>query len=125
MAREHPTAQHVTHGMPDLALDALDDRTKALVVKLMARVAERAYRRGAQQGAHIALTRPADLPRSLAAWPYRPSADPVGSEYRSCGGLYAYSPVCEWRTHALRRHRSRSRCKSLSDADPATSGAPT
>jgi hypothetical protein len=73
--RPHPTAHCVTHGMPDGALEALDARTKALLVKLMARVAERAYRRGAQQGAHLALTRPQDLPRDLAAWRFRPSTD--------------------------------------------------
>lgn len=75
MLREHPSAQNVTHGLPDDALGGLDDRTKRLLIRLMARVAESAYRRGAQQGAHIALTRPNDLPRKLANWRFCPSTD--------------------------------------------------
>src|SRR3546814_16328866 len=41
----------------------------------MSRVAGRSYRRGAQQGATIALNRPGDLPASLHDWRYGAGAD--------------------------------------------------
>jgi hypothetical protein len=40
------------------------------IVALLARASERAYRRGAHQGARTAATRPGDLPTCLASWRY-------------------------------------------------------
>jgi hypothetical protein len=65
----------VMRGIPANAFAALDARTARYLVKVMARVAERAYRRGAQQGVHIARNRPQDLPKDLADWRYGRSAD--------------------------------------------------
>lgn len=50
-----------------------DDRTE--LARLIARAAERSYRRGFQQGATVALNRPADLPEDLHAWRYRVGTD--------------------------------------------------
>lgn len=65
----------ITHGMAERTLRKLAKADKARVLKLMARAAEKAYRRGFQQGAHIATTRPKDLPRDLWGWRYGTSLD--------------------------------------------------
>lgn len=71
----HRTATDVTNGMADDLFAGIDSATKDRIAKLMARIAERSYRRGFQQGAHIATTRPADLPKDLNAWRYGTSTD--------------------------------------------------
>lgn len=68
-------ATQVAHGMAENTLAKLSKADKARILKLMSRAAEKAYRRGFQQGAHIALTRPADLPKSLFDWRYGTSLD--------------------------------------------------
>ena len=52
---------------------SLSERDKRDILKLMARVAEQAYRRGAQQGAGLA-QRPC-FRADLGEWRYRPSLD--------------------------------------------------
>lgn len=69
------TEDCVMRGIPENAFDALDARTRNFMIKVMARVAERAYRRGAQQGVHIAQNRPQHLPENLHDWRYVTSAD--------------------------------------------------
>lgn len=71
----HRTATDVTHGIADNIFDGIDAATKGEIAKLLARVSERSYRRGFQQGAHIATARPADLPKDLHAWRYGTSTD--------------------------------------------------
>ncbi|MGZ9086845.1 MAG: hypothetical protein ACXW3R_15225 [Rhodoplanes sp.] len=51
----------------------LADRDKRDILKLMARVAEQAYRRGVQQGAGLAGK--SSFRRDLWEWRYRPSLD--------------------------------------------------
>lgn len=68
-------ATDITHGMAPGTLANLSKADKARILKLMSRAAEKAYRRGFQQGAHIATTRPADLPKSLYDWRYGTSLD--------------------------------------------------
>src|SRR3546814_12642073 len=70
-----PSVQDV---LADLDIDPLDTLTTAqrrVLAVIMSRVAERSYRRGAQQGATIALNRPGDLPASLHDWRYGEGAD--------------------------------------------------
>jgi hypothetical protein len=69
------TSDCVMRGIPEETFAKLDARTFGYLLKVMARVAERAYRRGAQQGVHIAQNRPQDLPKDLGDWRYGPSAD--------------------------------------------------
>jgi hypothetical protein len=63
----------VTMGFRDGRFLSLSERDKRDVLKLMARVAEQAYRRGAQQGAGLA-QRPS-FRADLGEWRYRPSLD--------------------------------------------------
>ncbi len=55
----------VTRGIMDKALDHLKPQEKAIIIKLMARAAEQAYRRGFQQGAFAAQVAPANGASSL------------------------------------------------------------
>lgn len=71
----HSTATDVTHGIPEDLFSGMSDQQKDDVAKLMARISERSYRRGFQQGVTIATKRPADLPRDLHGWRYRASTD--------------------------------------------------
>lgn len=68
-------SMYVAHGMAEDTLAKLSKADKARILKLMSRAAEKAYRRGFQQGAHIAMTRPADLPKDLCEWRYGTSLD--------------------------------------------------
>jgi hypothetical protein len=61
----------VTKGFRDGRFLSLSERDKRDVLKLMARVAEEAYRRGAQQGAGLA-QRPS-FRADLGEWRYQPS----------------------------------------------------
>jgi hypothetical protein len=63
----------VTKGFRDQRFLSLSGRDKRDILKLMARVAEQAYRRGAQQGAGL-VQRPC-FRADLGAWRYRPSLD--------------------------------------------------
>jgi hypothetical protein len=63
----------VTKGFRDGRFLSLSKRDQRDVLKLMARVAEQAYRRGAQQGAGLA-HRPS-FRADLGEWRYKPSLD--------------------------------------------------
>ena len=63
----------VTKGFRDQRFLSLSERDKRDILKLMARVAEQAYRRGAQQGAGLA-GKPS-FRGDLWEWRYRPSLD--------------------------------------------------
>ena len=63
----------VTKGFRDGRFLSLSERDQRDVLKLMARVAEQAYRRGAQQGAGLA-QRPF-FRADLGEWRYKPSLD--------------------------------------------------
>ena len=63
----------VTKGFRDGRFLSLSERDRRDVLKLMARVAEQAYRRGAQQGAGLA-QRPS-FRADLGEWRYKPSLD--------------------------------------------------
>jgi hypothetical protein len=63
----------VTKGFCDGRFLSLSERDQRDVLKLMARVAEQAYRRGAQQGAGLA-QRPS-FRADLGEWRYTPSLD--------------------------------------------------
>lgn len=63
----------VTKGFRDRRFLSLSERDKRDILKLMARVAEQAYRRGAQQGAGLA-QRPC-FRADLGEWRYKPSLD--------------------------------------------------
>jgi hypothetical protein len=65
----------VTTGINEGTFKSLTERQRKALVKIMARIAERSYRRGAQQGAHVAQNRPQCLPPSLADWRYDNSLD--------------------------------------------------
>lgn len=66
---------NILHNMAENTLAGLSDADKRRVLKLMARAAENAYRRGFQQGATIATQRPQDLPPDLHAWRYGATLD--------------------------------------------------
>jgi hypothetical protein len=63
----------VTKGFRDRRFLSLSERDKWDILKLMARVAEQAYRRGAQQGVGLA-QRPC-FRADLGEWRYKPSLD--------------------------------------------------
>lgn len=63
----------VTKGFRDGRFVSVDERDRRDLLKLMARVAEQAYRRGAQQGAGLA-HRPS-FRADLGAWRYAPALD--------------------------------------------------
>ena len=63
----------VTKGFRDRRFLSLSERDKQDMLKLMARVAEQAYRRGAQQGAGLA--RRPWFRADLGQWRYEPSLD--------------------------------------------------
>jgi hypothetical protein len=63
-------ATDVTRGIRDDALAQLDKRTRDIVIRLLARVAELSYRRGAQQGAYLAENHPQRLPKDMSHWRY-------------------------------------------------------
>lgn len=75
MPPRHPSAHDVTHGLEMARLNDINPKQREIVVTLLARVAERSYRRGVQQGAHIAQERPGELHRNLEAWRYGMSTD--------------------------------------------------
>ena len=63
----------VTKGFRDQRFLSLSERDKRDILRLIARVAEQAYRRGAQQGAGLA-QRPC-FRADLGEWRYKPSLD--------------------------------------------------
>jgi len=63
----------VTKGLRDRRFLSLSERDKRDMLKLMARAAEQAYRRGAQQGAGLA--RRPWFRADLGQWRYEPSLD--------------------------------------------------
>lgn len=70
-----PTAHHIHAGLDLSPLGDLTAEQRSLIAQLMARAAERSYRRGFQQGAHIATDRPEDLPADLHEWRYGTTTD--------------------------------------------------
>lgn len=64
------SALDVAHGLDVDFIHALPYPNWSALMRLMARVAERSYRRGFQQGATIALNRAQDLPLDLSLWRY-------------------------------------------------------
>lgn len=68
-------AQYVTRGIELDAFDHLSAADKAKLLRLMARVAEKAYRRGAQQGLVYAEQHPSASHADLVDWRYGASLD--------------------------------------------------
>jgi hypothetical protein len=64
---------NVTKGFRDRRFLSLSERDKRDILKLMARVAEQAYRRGAQQG--VGLAQSPFFRADLGEWRYKPSLD--------------------------------------------------
>ncbi|MFD1951360.1 hypothetical protein ACFSGX_11355 [Sphingomonas arantia] len=75
MTQYHPAANDITDGIPDDVLNALPEEAKAVVRTLLARVSERSYRRGVQQGVTVSQRSPGSLPKDLHAWRYGASTD--------------------------------------------------
>ena len=73
LARGGYAVSEVAKGFRERRFFDLSDRDKRDILKLMARVAEQAYRRGAQQGAGLA-GKPS-FRGDLWEWRYRPSLD--------------------------------------------------
>lgn len=69
------SATNITAGLDMDLLRGMTADQRAIVAVLMARAAERSYRRGLQQGATIAQKRPADLPANIHDWRYGISTD--------------------------------------------------
>ncbi|AHE55897.1 hypothetical protein [Sphingomonas sanxanigenens] len=69
------SAFDITAGLPDNLFSDLNLHQRRMIAIVASRAAERAYRRGFQQGAHIAVEHPANLPADLHAWRYGASAD--------------------------------------------------
>jgi hypothetical protein len=69
------SAYDVTAGIRDGALTGISPREKALIVKLLSRVAERSFRRGLQQGVQLKANKPHLQPGQLADWRYGRSTD--------------------------------------------------
>ena len=65
--------QHVANGFAPGEFDHLSDRDKASLRRLLARVAERSYRRGAQQGAEM--SKRGEIGVKIHDWRYGPSLD--------------------------------------------------
>ncbi len=70
-----PTNTDITAGLDLNGFEPLTPAQLRVVYTLMARAAERSYRRGVQQGAHIQKTRPHTLPSDLHRWRYGMSTD--------------------------------------------------
>ncbi|WP_076071750.1 hypothetical protein [Sphingomonas montana] len=75
MTQYHPTATDITDGVPDDVLTDLPEEAKAIVRTLLARVSERSYRRGVQQGVTVFQRSPGSLPKDLHDWRYGTSTD--------------------------------------------------
>jgi len=60
----------VTYGLRDAEFRHLSERDRKKLVRLMARIAEQSYRRGAQQGAYVRAHRAHALRDDLGAWRY-------------------------------------------------------
>lgn len=75
--KHHVTAYHVDDGISERALADLTAAQRRVVVKLLARVSERSYRRGAQQGITFQRNRPHTLPDDIGLhdWRYGTSTD--------------------------------------------------
>lgn len=69
------SAYDVTEGIPDGVLRDLTGEQCALVMKLLARCSERAYRRGFQQGVVIGPSLPREWKDGLHNWRYNLSTD--------------------------------------------------
>jgi hypothetical protein len=104
----------VTKGFRDGRFLSLSERDKRDVLKLMARVAEQAYRRGAQQGAGLA-QRPC-FRADLGEWRYQPSLDlsPWVDSPRMTTSLERLDGECG---EALRRSAFPSRTPPRADQD--------
>lgn len=70
-----PSATDITDGLADDALADLTEVQRATVVLLMARAAERSYRRGFQQGVVVEALRSNEVRAELHDWRYGPSTD--------------------------------------------------
>jgi hypothetical protein len=73
LAKGGCAVREVAKGFRQRRFFALSDRDKRDILKLMARVAEQAYRRGVQQGAGLASK--SSFRGDLWAWRYGPSLD--------------------------------------------------
>lgn len=69
------SAYDVTDGIEDQILADLEDDEKSVVMTLLARVSERAYRRGFQQGVVIGPSLPREWKDGLHNWRYAMSTD--------------------------------------------------
>ena len=68
-------AEYVTRGIDLDAFSNISASDKAKLLRLMARVAEKAYRRGAQQGVVYAKLHPKAQPGDVFNWRYGASLD--------------------------------------------------
>jgi hypothetical protein len=69
------SAYDITDGLDLAFLEDVAEDDMLELARLMARAAERSYRRGFQQGATIARNRPSVLPVDLHAWRYGTTTD--------------------------------------------------
>jgi hypothetical protein len=72
---EEPISRDITQGIPRDMIAAMTADQREAVVRLMARAAEAAYRRGAQQGVMLTANRPDDMRTDLHDWRYGLSLD--------------------------------------------------
>jgi hypothetical protein len=70
LQRRKPGRHGLQTGIKEDALSELTPKQQDVVLRLLARISEASYRRGAQQGAHIHEHRPHRLPKCLGAWRY-------------------------------------------------------
>ena len=96
LAKEANTASEVAKGFRQRRFCDLSNRDKRDMLKLMARVAEQAYRRGVQQGAGLAGK--SSFRGDLWEWRYRPSLDLapwVDSPTTTIGSMPNVASNCE------------------------------
>lgn len=72
---QEPPSRDITHGIARELIAAMSADQREAVVRLMARAAEAAYRRGAQQSVTIAANRRDDIRAELHDWRYGLSLD--------------------------------------------------
>src|SRR3546814_20104811 len=69
------SATRILDGLDTARLNRLTEEQRTLIVTIMARAAERSYRRGVQQGITIRENRPQAVHSDLHAWRYGVSGD--------------------------------------------------